>query len=178
MKAVEKICQCGVSFFVKSYKAERSKFCSNKCKYKFYVKATGFRRVDKKPNPNWFVKEQLPWNTGTKGVVKSNSGSIKVGQRLSPLTEFSIGENIGKENNKWKGDDVGYYGLHTWVQRTLGKAEKCSICGETKKRIDWANRSRQYMRDIDDWLQLCSTCHGKYDTGHRGAIKMRFGKCA
>lgn len=63
----------------------------------------------------------------------------------------------------WKGDNAGYWAIHTWVRKTLGRATKCSSCGETNKRIEWANISGKYKRDINDWKQLCCKCHAKFD---------------
>lgn len=76
----------------------------------------------------------------------------------------------------WKGDSVGYLGLHRWVYRNLGKAYKCVKCdNKTAKRYEWANLSHQYKRDIYDWTQLCQKCHIEYDKNFRGAKKKRFG---
>ncbi len=84
---------------------------------------------------------------------------IKPGQRLSPDTEFKK----GSENKNWKGDEVGYANLHKWVVREKGRAKKCTLCGNEKSRIEWANKSHDYKRDLDDWMELCSPCHRAYD---------------
>ena len=81
-----------------------------------------------------------------------------------------------EKNPSWKGDEVGYYGLHTWVARKLGKPKKCNRCGTTKaKRYEWANISREYKRDLSDWERLCASCHrqdgfdsGEYVTWNKG----------
>jgi hypothetical protein len=65
-------------------------------------------------------------------------------------------------NPKWKGNKVGYFGLHSWVQRKLGIAKKCSNCNSIKN-VQWANISRKYKRDLFDWKQLCSRCHKDFD---------------
>jgi len=33
----------------------------------------------------------------------------------------------------------------------------------TGKKIHWANKSGEYLRDKDDWIRLCCKCHKKYD---------------
>lgn len=64
----------------------------------------------------------------------------------------------------WKGDSVGKEALHNWVQRKLGKPNKCEHClSTTKKQYDWANISQNYKRDVSDWIRLCRSCHAKYD---------------
>lgn len=72
----------------------------------------------------------------------------------------------GEENNKWKGDDVGYTGLHQWVRRKLGKPAHCAYCGRADRRkYEWANISKSYRRDLSDWIRLCTSCHRLYDNG-------------
>lgn len=75
---------------------------------------------------------------------------------------FTKSRVTGNKNNKWKGDSVGYFGLHTWLYRQLGKAKKCSECG-TGKWVQWANISKKYKRDTKDWKQLCTICHKRFD---------------
>lgn len=76
----------------------------------------------------------------------------------------------GADHANWKGDKVGYYALHSWVVREKGKPETCEHCGKIEKRpryIQWANKSGKYLRDLDDWIRLCCTCHYKFDRGTR-----------
>ena len=68
----------------------------------------------------------------------------------------------GAEHHLWKGSAVGYSTLHRWVQAQRGTASKCEWCGSTSK-MEWANISREYRRELDDWMQLCHSCHMKYD---------------
>jgi len=70
----------------------------------------------------------------------------------------------GEKNHSWKGDNVGYYGIHNWVKRELGKPQKCEHCGDTSKRkYEWANKDHKYKRALEDWIRLCTKCHKKYD---------------
>lgn len=74
----------------------------------------------------------------------------------------------------WTGDNASYKSLHLWVSRRLGKACICSKC-KSEVRVEWANVSHDYRRDLSDWIQLCQKCHNKYDRGeNRGAIKKHF----
>jgi len=78
-------------------------------------------------------------------------------------TSFII--KTGPKNSAWKGDDVGYTGLHLWIYRQLGKAKTCIRCGKsgTGKQIQWANISGEYKRDVSDFEPLCASCHKKQD---------------
>lgn len=66
------------------------------------------------------------------------------------------------QGNRWKGDNVGYGGLHHWVKKHLGKSNKCSYCF-SNENVEWANKSHKYKRDLTDWMQLCRSCHHVYD---------------
>lgn len=82
----------------------------------------------------------------------------------------------GADHPEWKGEGVGYEELHRWVRRNKTKTGTCEHCGE-EKHTEWANRSHEYRRDLDDWLELCQPCHGKYDSGqNRGSMKKKYGQ--
>lgn len=121
-------------------KEGRGKFCSRTCYEKDWNK-----RI-----PGWNKGKQATWMLGNqyrKGVPNINPSRI-----------------YGEKNHKWKGNDVGYAGLHTWVSRQLGKPKKCDHCGDTSdRRYEWANKSHEYLRDKNDWIRLCLPCHKKYD---------------
>ena len=73
---------------------------------------------------------------------------------------------IGEKNGIWKGDDVGYDGIHSWVERWKGKTdicEKCGVTGLTGHQIHWANIDHKYRRVLDDYIRLCALCHRRYD---------------
>jgi len=77
-----------------------------------------------------------------------------------------------------KGMDIGiksYSGLHGWIYRKKGTAKKCSICGSIKN-IEWANKSHEYKKDTNDFIELCSTCHRSYDKEHKNSILRAFPK--
>jgi hypothetical protein len=93
-----------------------------------------------------FKEGTIPWNKDTKGVMKPNKTSFKKG--IIP--------------SNWKGENVGYYSLHSWVNRHKGRAKICEFCG-SKKNVQWANKSLEYKRDLNDWIELCCKCHRKYD---------------
>jgi hypothetical protein len=78
----------------------------------------------------------------------------------------------GKNSKRWKGDQVGYRGLHSWVHLWKGKPNKCEMCGIEKigRDMHWANVSRTYLRDLTDWISLCASCHGSYDKRRRETV--------
>lgn len=91
------------------------------------------------------------------------------GRAMSESTKLKLAEARkgmvfpkGEDSYGWKGDDVGYGGLHSWVARTLGRPSKCERCGtEEARKYEWANISLEYRRDVSDWERLCIPCHRK-----------------
>ncbi len=69
---------------------------------------------------------------------------------------------LGKRNHNWKGDAVGYHALHGWIKTQLIKPQTCRDCNQQKK-LDLANISGEYKRDLSDWEWLCRSCHMKKD---------------
>jgi hypothetical protein len=72
---------------------------------------------------------------------------------------------IGKNHYLWKGEDACYFTRHSWIYNNFGKANKCenNKCDKKCKTFQWANISGEYHRDMNDWKQLCKSCHAKYD---------------
>lgn len=78
--------------------------------------------------------------------------------------KYAVGEN----NPHWK-EEPSYGSLHDWVRRHKKKTGFCTFCG--KKGIikgheygtHFANISHEYKRDLDDYVELCMSCHRKYD---------------
>ena len=67
------------------------------------------------------------------------------------------------ENNpNWKGDDAKYHAIHRWVRINKPKPKRCEICRKEKK-LQIANLSGNYLRDINDYKYLCISCHAKFD---------------
>lgn len=108
-------------------------------------------------------KGQKAWN---KTQIFINCFTCKERVRIPPsriaITKYCSRACYGK--SLWKGDKVGYSGLHKWVQNQLGKAKRCEFNLEHKGKFEWANKSHKYKRILSDWLQLCNLCHQKYDS--------------
>lgn len=108
----------------------------------------------------------IPDNTGNKNFL-GKTHSEEVRKRLSEAKMGSKNPMFGRTQEKspnWKGDDVGYFGVHSWLYRMYGKATKCEICKCTdSSRYEWSNITGEYRRDIEDWQQLCKKCHNDYD---------------
>lgn len=133
-----------------------------------------------------FKKGMTPWN---KGLTKeTDSRLLQAGLKASKSKKGKPAHNkgakypqlLGANNPSWKGDKIGYSGLHDWLERELGKAHECVNPGCIYPRKDydgrlmvtphyqWANISHEYKREISDWMQICASCHGTYDKQFKG----------
>jgi len=107
---------------------------------------------------------------------KKSQAQIKYWESLKGKSPSNIKDlpRYGREHHRWKGDKVGYFALHHWVIRNLGRAKQCELCGREsqlnnygRNNIHWANKSHTYKREITDWISLCVKCHKHYD-GYTG----------
>lgn len=134
-----------------------------------------------------FLKKQIPWNKGLKTPeeTKKKQSLARLGKEpwnkgvhtgIKPWLGKERLNMMGDKNPEWKGDKVGYFALHNWISRQLGKANHCDnrnciyprynsrkVLLKAPKRFEWSNISGLYKRDLSDWQQLCPSCHQKYD---------------
>ncbi len=156
---MEKIClHCKKIFIPKQVGYwRRRKFCSLRC-WNLY------QRGKKRPPFSKEWKRKI--GKAMKGRKFSNDHRRKISEALKrvkkPWTAKRNREMIGEKHPQWKGDKVGYGALHIWVYKALGKPKICTNCG-TNKKLQWANKSGQYKRDLNDWISLCASCHKQYD---------------
>ena len=103
----------------------------------------GYKQTEEhKRNESLAMKGKVPW-------VK--------GKKMGEFRDYGTGPN----STNWKGDKVGYSGLHKWVRIHKPIPEKCTKCEEVKssRKLQASNISGQYKRDLNDWEYLCSKCH-------------------
>jgi len=96
-----------------------------------------------------------------KGYI--NKGSIKKGEHRGTKTEFKKGMTPWND----QGNDVEYRGIHSFISRKLGKAKSCLICGSLggKKGCHWADLTHKYIKELENFMSLCPSCYGKWDSG-------------
>ena len=132
--------RCGKMFRVWGKREKTARYCSMKC-VTFLIEI-----------PCEFCKKLFTPNSSTRKYCSQKC-------YFSTVSERTTLEN----NPMWKGDKVGYKCLHKWIKRHKGILGKCLHCGEIKKRRVWANVSGKYLRDLNDWIPLCYSCHWKFD---------------
>ena len=70
----------------------------------------------------------------------------------------------GENSRRWKGDTASYVAKHMWISKHNKKTGICQECGNSKNtRTEWSNISGTHKRDINDYIELCPSCHRKKD---------------
>ena len=80
----------------------------------------------------------------------------------------------GEKHHNWKGENAKYGTKHDYIKRWYGKAIKCEnrenkildfVCNNLSINYQWAKKKdHEYTKNINDYYQLCASCHIKYDT--------------
>ena len=115
-----------------------------------------------------FKKGHISWNKGINWPeeIKEKISKAKKGVKIWGGKRTGMDWMIGERHHAWKGNNVGYTGLHAWTKAKLGKPSICEHCGNNGlngQKIHWANKDHKYRRNLDDWLRLCASCHKIYD---------------
>ena len=95
--------------------------------------------------PTYFKRGMKPWNL-----------NLKYEQ---PKTQ-------DEKHPNWQGDKVSYAGLHAWLKRKYGKADRCENvdCPKIHKIFHWAKlKDKEYERKRENFMMLCIKCHNNYD---------------
>jgi len=177
---IEVVCkECGKSFFVRPYKIKegKGKFCSKNCYTKYFKKnPLSYWSGKKRNSPSEETRKKVSEKMKGRTLTEKHKKNISIGKKGKHNLWSKPPVRIGEENKKWKGKDVSYRNLHRWVERNLGKAKKCSVCGRVgiEKEIHWSNTDHKYKRNLDDWQELCAKCHNKYDKINN-QLKQKYG---
>lgn len=130
---------CGKKIYVvpSQLKRGRGKFCSMSCRSKVIV-----YKMHKSRGEAWRAKARL---------------------NISKL--HSIVQKDETRHPRWKGDDVGYFGVHDWMTKYYGQPIGCEVCNldDKNRKYNWANLSGDYKRKREDFKRMCVPCHRKYD---------------
>lgn len=156
LRVIKPCKQCGQEFSaLKSEIKDGRRFCSRVCKIA-WTKGKHF-------SPSTEIKRGQHLGREYEFKPGHISAHVKKGHATNTgRTWFTHDRVVGDKNAKWKGDAVGLVALHDWIKKQRGKATTCEWCGSTRF-VQWANKSHEYRREVDDWLELCRKCHHQYD---------------
>lgn len=145
---------CGDLFRFKPAMQKRghARFCSVPCQAKWQSETK--KGQPKNWTPEWKAKLASA-NYARRGKPSGRKGA-------------TVPSTLNEKNHNWRGDNVSYGSLHSWIRRKLGTPSICWECGFTSnnsRQFHWANVSGEYRRDLEDFVRLCVVCHKAYDTG-------------
>jgi hypothetical protein len=84
---------------------------------------------------------------------------------------------LGKSKSLTFTDRCLYAKIHHQLRKENPKTKVCEFCGTTKaKRYEWAlKKGHDYSTNIEDYFELCMSCHRKYDNSdyHKQALAER-----
>lgn len=85
-----------------------------------------------------------------RGISSWNKGKEWSDNIKKKMSEGRKGICFGISHWQWKGESVSYRNLHKWVQRYLGKPDKCSLCGGDTSSHRYHFDDRQFsLRAVD-----------------------------
>lgn len=107
------------------------------------MRQSAIRRIQERPHT---IPKPPPGN-------KPFLGKKHTDETRQRMSESKKGEGnpqygrTGERSPKWKGDDVGYFGVHDWMTANYGQPKHCEDCGTTdsRRRYEWANISGEYQ---------------------------------
>lgn len=102
--------------------------------------------------------------------MRDSKGRFVKGSNQTLLTRLKIRKSlrgkIGTSARRWKGMSAGYVAKHLWIVKHYGKANRCEdkdCTFRNPSRYEWCNVSGKYLRSRSDYMQLCPSCHRKFD---------------
>lgn len=128
----------------------RTKYCSRSCRSKYIV--TTEHWLDRQRESHLGLKQSME-------TRKKHSEAQK-----------------GCKGSNWRGDNIGYTGVHVWLNITFGKPDKCENKSCVYPRMgakkmlykpcwfEWALiKGKEMKRRRENFVKLCLACHRKYD---------------
>lgn len=91
---------------------------------------------------------------------RRNMSLAQLGRKHTAETKLKMRNNqLGEKNTMWRGDVVGKGPLHDWIRYRKPQPSSCECCGKVTSKLDLANISGWYYRDVNDFEYLCRRCH-------------------
>lgn len=109
-----------------------------------------------------WLKENESWRPKGRPHTPESRAKLSASKRGSKNPMFGKTE---AQHPNWKGNQVGYFGVHDWMTSRYGQPNHCEQCGTTDPdtRYEWANISGEYRRERSDFIRLCKRCHNNHD---------------
>jgi hypothetical protein len=73
----------------------------------------------------------------------------------------------GETHSRWLGDNIGYTGIHLWLNKMYEKIGICELCKQ-KNNTDFALiPGKEYKRKRENYFEICRSCHSKIDNKYK-----------
>lgn len=129
-----------------------------------------YKRTSEMKTGKHMLGRKLPkkWR---ENIGKGSKGRI-ISKKNREITIARNRLNIEERHPRWKGESCGQTALHNWVAKHRGKPKYCEHCGRkqppkgkglSRSYFQWANISKEYKRELSDWVRLCYLCHKLFD---------------
>lgn len=165
-----RICKiCGIKKPLKGFYSNGKSKITGKVLFRWFCrKCYNLKYRPSKTNRGYgsFKKGHIPWNKGTKGILKANKGSFKRGSGIGKRFEFEKGRIPWNKGLTARGNCRGCKKYETWrtkvIERDLFKCQKCSSTERIQAHHikSWNNFS-EIRFDITNGITLCNSCHAK-----------------
>ncbi len=156
---------CKKYFYRYKSQIKNKNFCSKKCIKDWY------KSRNREINCLYCNKKFNRWESRI-CKYENNFCSKKCRDNWQKGKYFSKGVfKRGEEHLNWKGNEVKYSGLHKWVREHKQKPERCKKCKMVNSKLDLANISGEYKRDIKDYEYLCRGCHIEKDKLNKKVVE-------
>lgn len=101
-------------------------------------------------------------------ALKGKSKSLIHRKRIGEEAKIRLSDPTLNPN--YKGDSVGYIGIHIWLRKKYGLAHHCDKCGSIGRKnnnkwtISYAlKKGSIYERKRSNFIRLCNKDHREYD---------------
>jgi hypothetical protein len=117
------------------------------------------------PKRGWVKGQPLRFVHGHNRRGKQNS--VEHRAKISTSNLGRKGFDSGSSHPNWKGDQAGYEAIHIYLNDHFPKVGICDECKHPRRTHYALITGRSYSRNRDDYRELCSPCHGRYDSSAR-----------
>jgi hypothetical protein len=91
----------------------------------------------------------------------------------NPMFKKEIREKIHNNALKRNGGSLHYVSSHNRIRLLFGKAKHCENkkCDKKSKVFEWCHiKRKKHNGEKNSYIQLCRSCHRKYDRNIKGFI--------
>ena len=104
--------------------------------------------------------------------VANKGKQTRLGFKHTEETKIKISiSNTGELSSQWKGKNIKYQAIHSWLRANYGRANKCEAenCPSISKNYEWILiKGKKYERKRENFMQMDKSCHRIYDRVNLG----------